>query len=171
MVEPSKLSITALSRLKNEEFELKSSQSKFPKGCTVKPKANGMSKDYSVWIVTFLGREKTFWEGGKYRGELRIPSDYPNVAPTFIFDKINGVTLKHVNIFADGRVCIDILTGNAYSPDKSLFEIIIALDSWFYDPNPKSPANGEMNSLFLKDPVNYEKIIRAQAAETKKLKI
>ena len=167
MVEPSKLSETAITRLKNEEIELKRFQSKLPKGCTAKPKMNSMSKDYSIWILTFLGRENTPWEGGKYRGELRFPKDYPDNPPTFLFDKINGEVLQHVNIYGSGKICIDILTGNAYSPDKSLLDIIIALDNFYYDHNPTSPANGKLSKLFVTDKIQYEKIIKDQAAATK----
>ena len=160
MLKSSKFSQSALVRLQNEEIELRKFKSKIPKGCTAKTTTNGMSKDYSIWKITFLGREGP-WKDGIFSGELIFSDDYPDVAPLFIFDPINDQTLQHVNVFDDGEICIDILA-DAYTPDKTLLDIIIALDNFFYKPNVKSPANEDMAKFYVNDIERHNEIIRNQ---------
>lgn len=41
----------------------------------------------------------------------------------------------------------------------------IALQELLTNPNPKSPANGDANSLLIKNPAEYAKRIRQQALQ------
>lgn len=46
-----------------------------------------------------------------------------------------------------------------------LINYCVGIQDLLTNPNPKSPANGTANDLFLKKPAEYKKRIKAQAAK------
>jgi ubiquitin-protein ligase len=56
---------------------------------------------------------------------------------------------------------VDILTSDtAYDSTKSVINILMAVEGLLYDPNPKSPYDGDLAKLFVADNNKYEEKIK-----------
>jgi ubiquitin-conjugating enzyme E2 A len=66
----------------------------------------------------------------------------------------------HPNIYADGKICLDILQ-NQWSPIYDISAILTSIQSLLSDPNPASPANAEASQLYERDRREYNKRVRA----------
>ena len=66
----------------------------------------------------------------------------------------------HPNIYADGKICLDILQ-NQWSPIYDISAILTSIQSLLSDPNPASPANMEASQLYERDRREYNKRVRA----------
>lgn len=95
--------------------------------------------------VYFLGPKISYYEEIINTINIKIPNDYPNVAPTLKF--MNKV--YHPNISQHGDICLDVLKDN-WKPVYSLRTILLSIISLLSDPNPDSPLNGEAASFYKK---------------------
>ena len=168
MVQPSSaLSDLAILRLGEEKENIKKNRKTLKEGFSLKPMKKGMAEDLSQWRLEFIGRPGTIWEGPVYSGTFKIPKDYPERAPIFIFDKLDGKeSLQHINVFSDGSVCIDVLK-TAYKPERTLLELAEHIEGMLYTPNPRSPANSLLSGLYTMSKKEYESKIKAQAERIK----
>ena len=66
----------------------------------------------------------------------------------------------HPNIYADGKICLDILQ-NQWSPIYDISAILTSIQSLLSDPNPASPANAEASQIYERDRREYNKRVRA----------
>lgn len=67
--------------------------------------------DLFKWDAVIFGPDDTEWEGGVFKLKMEFTDQYPNKAP-----KIKFVTkVFHPNVYADGRICLDIIDNN-WSP-------------------------------------------------------
>lgn len=57
----------------------------------------------------------------------------------------------HCNIYSDGKTCIDILN-SAYRPTTNCIEILRGLEELLYKPNPDSPTNSSIATLYKNKP-------------------
>ena len=62
----------------------------------------------------------------------------------------------HPNVYADGRICLDILQNN-WTPVYNVESILISIQQLLTDPNNKSPANIEASQM---NQNNYKEYIR-----------
>jgi len=76
--------------------------------------------------------------------------DYPQKAPEVKFK----TKIFHPNVYADGRICLDILE-KQWSPIYDIAAILTSIQSLLCDPNPASPANAEAARLFETDKAQY----------------
>ena len=167
MVEASTLSDLAILRLGEEKENIKKNRKTLKEGFSLKPMKKGMAEDLSQWRLEFTGKPGTSWEGPVYAGTFKIDKDYPEKAPVFIFDKLDGKeTFQHINVYPTGKVCIDVLT-SAYKPERTLLEIGEHIADMLYNPNPKSAANSSLNKTYMENKTEYEKKIKEQAGRIK----
>ena len=68
----------------------------------------------------------------------------------------------HPNIYRDGKICVDILQQNEWSPVQTVRSIVLSLRSLLMDPNPDSPANRDAAVMFVKDIKLYEETVRQE---------
>jgi ubiquitin-conjugating enzyme E2 A len=108
------------------------------------------------WEAVFDGPESTPYEGGKFHLSIDIPKAYPFKPPKVAFK----TKIFHPNIYNDGRICLDILNSDKWSPVFSLAQVVQSIQSLLNDPNAASPANGEAGRLYEQDPAAYETKVR-----------
>lgn len=93
---------------------------------------------------------------------IKFPEAYPASPPACIFTP----PLPHPNVFPSGSVCLSII-GYAWKPAITIKQILLGIQELMCDPNPKSPANGDMMLMFREDLQQYQKNARAFAARFK----
>ena len=60
----------------------------------------------------------------------------------------------HPNIYADGKICLDILQTN-WSPSYDVQSVLTSIQSLLTDPNPNSPANALASQMYKQDYQSY----------------
>ena len=111
------------------------------------------ARDYTTWNVVIYGKEGSIWEGGEFPGVLKFPNSYPAEPPVYTWTNYGADRFYHMNIYTSGKTCIDILNGSiGYTPSRTCVEIFKGLEGFLYNPNPKSPTNGTLAELFVKNP-------------------
>lgn len=107
------------------------------------------------WEAVIFGPEQTPWEGGSFKLILEFTEEYPNKPPVVKFIS----NMFHPNIYADGKICLDILTNN-WSPIYDVHAILTSIQSLLSDPNPDSPANAEASRLYTENIQEYFKRVK-----------
>ena len=135
-------------------------------GILASPKEDSIFK----WDAIIFGPENTPWEGGIFKLTIVFGEEYPIKPP-----QIKFITkVFHPNVYADGRICLDILDKN-WSPAYDVLSVLISLRSLLSDPNENSPANVEAAKLYKEEAQQYhmkvkqcvEKSIQDQDKEDK----
>ena len=109
----------------------------------------GIAPYIEEYLLTI--KVRTYSAPGKIMNECKvrvsIPENYPTVAPVAYME---GTKVFHPNWFTSGKYC-----GGLNHPTESLKSYIMRMiQTLQYDPaitNPRSPANPEANSWFLKN--------------------
>ncbi|KAI1912131.1 Ubiquitin-conjugating enzyme E2 1 [Ophidiomyces ophidiicola] len=108
---------------------------------------------------TFRGPPGTPYEGGTYRVDIKIPSDYPFRPPEMRFD----TKLWHPNVSSQtGAICLDTL-GTAWSPVFTIKSALLSLQSLLSTPEPKDPQDAEVANMLLRSPKEFERVAREWA--------
>ena len=116
---------------------------------------NSDNPDPLHWKVTLIPPEGTFYEGGFFQLEVKLPNNYPNSKPNVKF----LTKIYHCNVGKDnGAICLNTFDNwkNTYTMDDVLNHIIILL----YKQNPDSPMNSEMRRLYKDHLSDFEKNAR-----------
>ncbi|CAG9463956.1 unnamed protein product [Pedinophyceae sp. YPF-701] len=114
-----------------------------------------------MWNAIIFGPEGTPWDGGLFKLSIEFTEDYPNTAPNVRF----ASKIFHPNIYADGRICLDILQ-NKWSPIYDVGAILTSVQSLLSDPNCDSPANAEAAQLYRESRREYLLRVRAVVEES-----
>lgn len=109
-----------------------------------------------LWQGVIDGPKDTPYETGKFKIQITFNDEYPIKPPSLKFLQF----IYHPNIYKDGKICIDILQGNEWSPAQNVQSIIQSLRSLFMDPNPSSPANREAANLYITNRDLYNKTVK-----------
>ena len=109
-----------------------------------------------VWFPKIKGPLNTPFEDGLFDLQITFNEDYPIKPPSIKF----LTPMFHPNIYRDGKICIDILQTNEWSPSQNVRTILISIISLLMDPNPKSPANREAAELYVSNKELYELRVR-----------
>ena len=64
-----------------------------------------LDNNVMVWQAVIIGPDDTPWEGATLKLLLEFTEEYPTKAPTVKFLS----TMFHPNVYADGKICLDIL--------------------------------------------------------------
>lgn len=125
----------------------------------MKNKLDGISatpiNDLYNWEAIIFGPEKSPYEGGVFKLLMKFDDNYPMVPP-----KVYFVTkMFHVNIYGDGRICLDILD-KSWTPIYNISSILLSIQSLLLDPNVKSPANILAAKLYINNRREYNKKIK-----------
>lgn len=118
-----------------------------------------------IWNVYIFGPPDSIYDGGMFNGTLRFTTTYPIEPPQFTIHN-----LPHPNIYPDGKVCMSILHSNIditgyehiserWNPTHSINSIIMSFITILVQPNLESPADIDINKLYINDFKQYKKII------------
>ena len=130
--------------------DLRKMQNDPPSGVTAAP-----LDDLMNWQAVIFGPDDTPWEGGTFNLLIRFGEDYPSKPPDVRFVS----SLFHPNIYADGKICLDILQAQ-WTPSYDVAAILASIQSLLCDPNPNSPANSEAARLFTENRREYNRRVR-----------
>jgi ubiquitin-conjugating enzyme E2 A len=126
-------------------------KSKTP-GVMAKPLNNN---NIMLWEAIIHGPDGTAWEGGVFELRIAFGEEYPIQAPLVTF----MTHMFHPNIYADGKICLDILQ-KRWSPSYTITAVLTSIQSLLSDPNPDSPANPTASNLFEDDLEAYHAKVR-----------
>jgi len=112
--------------------------------------------DYFKWEATIQGPPDSPYEGGVFRLSITFPQDYPFSPPQIIF----LTQVYHPNVTtSSGTICLDILKSN-WSPALNIGKVLLSISSLLTDPNPDSPLEGGIASLYKSDRAKYNENVK-----------
>ncbi|CAM9339255.1 unnamed protein product [Ectocarpus fasciculatus] len=152
----------ALGRLQEER---KNWRKDHPPGFYARPARNDDdSTNMMVWETGIPGKDGTDWEGGVYRLRLIFPQEYPSKPPKCMFEP----PLFHPNVYPSGTVCLDILNEDGgWRPGITVKQALIAIQDLLTAPNLNSPAQHDAYTLLSKNPPEYRRRVRQEAANNR----
>jgi ubiquitin-conjugating enzyme E2 I len=121
------------------------------------------SVDLCKWDCRLPGKEGTAWAGGSFPLSLEFSADdYPAKPPKARFP----AGFFHPNVYPSGTVCLSILNEDeGWRPSLTVRNVLLGVQELLADPNPKSPAQSDAYVLFVKEPAEYTRRVRAQTAK------
>ena len=135
--------------LKRIEKELKKFNEEEPEGLTAGPPDDS---DMFKWDASLKGPENSPFEGGTFNLSIEFPKDYPFKPPKVEFT----TKVYHPNVKSTGTICLDILK-DAWSPDISVSQILIAIQNLLINPNIDHPLEPDIAKQYKEDKAAYEK--------------
>lgn len=119
--------------------------------------SGGLKNDSNLyeWEAVIIGPTDTPYEGGIFKLNISMPTDYPFKPPSVIFQ----TKIYHPNINSAGNICLDILK-TKWSPALSISKILLSICSLLADPNPNDPLVTDIANLLKEDPELYNKTAR-----------
>ena len=121
------------------------------------------SVDLCKWECRLPGKEGTEWAGGSFPLTLDFPADdFPAKPPKARFP----AGFFHPNVYPSGTVCLSILNEDeGWRPSLTVRNVLMGVQELLADPNPKSPAQSDAYVLFVKEPAEYSRRVKAQTTK------
>ena len=135
--------------LKRIEKELKKFNEEEQEGLTAGPPDDS---DMFKWDASLTGPENSPFEGGTFNLSIEFPKDYPFKPPKVEFT----TKVYHPNVKSTGTICLDILK-DAWSPDISVSQILIAIQNLLINPNIDHPLEPDIAKQYKEDKEAYER--------------
>lgn len=137
--------MTARKRLNKELIDMYNNP---PPGVSAGPTDDNLYE----WTAAIAGPADSPYEGGFFFLKIQIPPDYPYrpPKPTFI------TPVYHPNINRQGAICVSFLK-EEWSPALTISRLLISLQSFLVDPNPRDPLVPEIAAVYERNIEEYEK--------------
>ena len=113
-------------------------------------------QDYCHWEAVILGPKDTPYEGGHFKLDIRVPSEYPMKPPVITFK----TRVYHPNISIDGAVCLDMLKENQWSPALTIPKCILMVCAILSRCDAEDPIEPEIAHQYAQDFENYSLIAK-----------
>lgn len=115
------------------------------------------TNDYFKWEASIQGPPDSPYEGGIFKLDIVFPQDYPFTPPTIKF----LTKVYHPNVTtSNGTICLDILKSN-WSPALNIGKVLLSISSLLTDPNPDSPLEGGIASVYKSNRTKYNEECKA----------
>eukprot|EP01089_Gocevia_fonbrunei_P022469 TRINITY_DN90_c0_g1_i1.p1 TRINITY_DN90_c0_g1~~TRINITY_DN90_c0_g1_i1.p1 ORF type:complete len:150 (+),score=25.20 TRINITY_DN90_c0_g1_i1:84-533(+) len=112
--------------------------------------AKPVNDDLYKWEVIMTGPEKTPFDNGKFKLELKMPPEFPFKPP-----EIKFVTkIYHPNVDKTGSLCPAALT---WSPQTRIPELLLQVRQIMIEPNPDHPLDAEIALIFKENRSQFDK--------------
>ena len=98
-------------------------------------------------LVKIHGAPGTVYEGGVFNLEMFLPTDYPMEPPKILF----RTKIFHPNIDKLGRICMDILKPDKWSPALMIRTVLLSVQSLMSGPNLDDPLDAQIADVFRHD--------------------
>jgi len=109
------------------------------------------------WSAVMKGLAGTPYEGGRWKLDILIPSNYPLAPPDIKF--VNPICHPNVN-FKTGEICLDTLK-EAWTPIYTVSTTLTSVQQLLTSADPDSPLNMDIAMLYRQgDQVGAEALIR-----------
>jgi len=109
------------------------------------------------WTAVMKGVPGTAYEGGRWKLDILIPSNYPLAPPDIKF--VNRICHPNVN-FKTGEICLDTLK-SAWTPIYTVSATLTSVQQLLTSAEPDSPLNMDIAKLYQQgDYVGAEALIR-----------
>ena len=110
-------------------------------------KADIVDDNLYHWKGTIFGPQDSWYEGGIFTIDIKIPEDYPFKPP-----KMKFVTkIWHPNISSvTGAICLDILK-DEWTPALTIRTALVSLQALLSCPEPDDPQDAEVASQYKSD--------------------
>ncbi|KAL4819396.1 ubiquitin-conjugating enzyme/RWD-like protein [Aspergillus spinulosporus] len=110
---------------------------------------------------SFPGPPGTPYEGGTYKVDIKIPTEYPFRPPVMKFI----TKVWHPNVSSQtGAICLDTLS-SAWSPILTIKAALLSLQSLLSTPEPKDPQDAEVATMLLRNPKEFDRVAREWAVQ------
>ncbi|XP_059428947.1 constitutive photomorphogenesis protein 10 isoform X2 [Corylus avellana] len=120
-----------------------------PPDCSAGPKGDNLYH----WVATIVGPQGTPYEGGIYFLDITFPSDYPFNPPKVVFK----TRMYHCNVDTAGNLSLDILK-DSWSPALTVTKVLLAIRSFFTNPDPYNPLIPGIARLYLADRAKHDEL-------------
>eukprot|EP00294_Goniomonas_avonlea_P014777 CAMPEP_0114541880 /NCGR_PEP_ID=MMETSP0114-20121206/1540_1 /TAXON_ID=31324 /ORGANISM="Goniomonas sp, Strain m" /LENGTH=151 /DNA_ID=CAMNT_0001726145 /DNA_START=11 /DNA_END=466 /DNA_ORIENTATION=+ len=119
---------------KRIQKEIKTLMEQPAPGITAQPNPSNLRYFDCVQID---GPHDSPYQGGRYKLELFLPSEYPMAPP-----KVRFLTkIYHPNVDKLGRICLDILKDKQWSPALQIRTVLLSIQALMSAPNPDDPLD------------------------------
>ena len=108
--------------------------------------AGPVEDDIMHWIATIIGPEKTPYEGGIFKLDIKFMPEHPFKAPSISFI----TPIYHCNINKRGSICLDILK-DQWSPALTISKVLLSICSLLSEPNPNDPLEPDIAKLLVEN--------------------
>lgn len=125
---------------------------------------------------SFPGPPGTPYEGGTYKIDIRIPTEYPFRPPVMKFEtkvwhpNVSSQTVSSRRIWMavsltawQGAICLDTLS-TAWSPVLTVKSALLSLQSLLSTPEPKDPQDAEVAQMLTRRPKEFERVAQEWAS-------
>lgn len=104
------------------------------------------------WKATIKGPIDSPYEGGLFKLEIKLPTEYPFQPPIIVFK----TKIYHCNISKRGDICLDILK-DGWSPALTIEKTLLSLITLLECPNPDDPLEPSIAKQMREDGLAYLK--------------
>ena len=112
-----------------------------------------LTDDLKRFYANIEGPPDSPYQGKFYKLEIKLPDNYPISPPKIKFIS----NIFHPNVYKDGKICLDILRGDQWTPSLKISTALLSIRSLFTDPDPTSAANPEAGRLYMTDMEKFNK--------------
>ena len=102
------------------------------------------------------------YDGLTYKLALDFPDSYPFSPPKMTF----VTPCWHPNVDGAGNICLDVLSGEAWSAALTVATLLLTVQGLLGDANPASPLNTDAAALWH-DPATYRATLLAKNAHAR----